>query len=301
MTRVAGYQGPASILTQALDTLVQSLRQHGWDSGIEFIANVTAQGEKAADLFAGVERGERHIAYMASGYLSAQVPELEVLDLPFAVQDRAQAFSALDGVAGQMLGQAVARRTGFKVLAFWDNGFRHVTNAVRPIAHPIDAQGIKIRTLDSALYRRILDAMGFEALTSDVKDLVAWVSQGTVQAQENPLTNFVGFELWRHHPHVSLTQHVFGLLLLVCPAAWYDGLNAQQREQLEEAVKAATAQQRHAAAEQDVLALNELQERGVQVLAPQEIDLEAFRSAVQAVDQQARAKLPAELVKAYLG
>ena len=65
--------------------------------------DVTATGEKASDLFASVEAGQRQLAYMASGYLSARVPELAVLDLPFSVQDRAAALAALDGHAGDLL------------------------------------------------------------------------------------------------------------------------------------------------------------------------------------------------------
>ena len=98
-----------------------------------------------------------------------------------------------------------------------------------------------LRTLDSALYRDSLRAMGFDARTCDVKDLVTWVSQGIVQAQENPLTNLLGFELWRHHPHVSLTAHFSGVLLLLCPARWYDDLATHDRAILQEAIAEVTS------------------------------------------------------------
>jgi len=297
---LAGYQGGASILTAALTTLARRL-EHGSIGTPHLLPDVTEAGESAASLFASLEKGERQIGYMASGYLSARVPELAVLDLPFSVQDRAAAFAALDGTAGTLLRQAVSRQSGLHVLAFWDNGFRHVSNAVRPIRTPADCQGLVIRTLDSALYRRTLDALGFEAITTDVKDLVRVVQDGTVQAQENPLTNLLTFELWRHHPHVSLTGHFFGVLLLVAPRAWYETLDAGQREELQAAVDEATRQQRRSAAAQDETALERLRGHGVQVLGPQAIDLQALRSATQAVRAQSLAGLPAALVHAYLG
>ena len=301
MLRVAGYQGPSSILTQGLACLVETLKQSGWKSDIEWLPNVTDHQEKAADLFASIENGSRHIGYMASGYLSAKVPELEVLELPFTVDNRETALSALDHSAGEILGQAVHQKTGFHILGFWDNGFRHLSNAVRPIQHPGDAVGLKIRTLDSALYRATLDAIGFKALTSDVKDLVSWIAEDIVQAQENPLTNYMGFELWKHHPYVSLTHHFFGVLLLVCPLAWYDMLNQEERELLAHAVTTSTALQRQLAAKQDAITLARMQEMGVEVLSKDALDLKAFYKCVELISLNARAQIPKDLLVAYLG
>jgi hypothetical protein len=301
MLRVAGYQGPSSILTQGLACLVETLKSDGWKSDIDWLPNVTDHQEKAADLFASIENGSRHIGYMASGYLSARVPELEVLELPFTVDSRETALSALDRTAGEILTKAVGLKTGFHVLGFWDNGFRHLSNAVRPIQHPTDAVGLKIRTLDSTLYRATLDAIGFQALTSDVKDLVAWIQQDVVQAQENPLTNFMGFELWKHHPYVSLTHHFYGVLLLVCPMAWYDTLKREDRQLLAHAVKTATALQRQLAAEQDAITLMRMQDIGVKVLTKDALDMQAFHKCVESISLNARAQIPKDLLAAYLG
>ena len=118
MLHVAGYQCPSSILTQGLACLVETLKQSGWKSDIEWLPNVTDHQEKAAELFASIENGSRHIGYMASGYLSARVPELEVLELPFTVDNRETALAALDHSAGEILGQAVHQKTGFHILGF---------------------------------------------------------------------------------------------------------------------------------------------------------------------------------------
>ena len=301
MLRIAGYQGLSSILTQGLACLVETLKQSGWTSDIDWVPNVTDHQEKAADLFASIENGTRHIGYMASGYLSARVPELEVLELPFTIDNRETALAALDRSAGEILRQAIHEKTGFHVLGFWDNGFRHLSNAVRPIQQPSDAIGLKIRTLDSALYRATLDAIGFKAVTSDVKDLLSWIAQDIVQAQENPLTNYMGFELWKHHPYVSLTHHFYGVLLLVCPLAWYDTLNQEERQLLAHAVKASTALQRQLAAEQDAITLVRMQDIGVKVIPKDALDMQAFHKSVESISLSARAQIPKDLLAAYLG
>ena len=301
MLRIAGYQGPSSILSQGLACLVETLKSDGWKSDIDWLPNVTDHQEKAADLFASIENGSRHIGYMASGYLSARVSELEVLELPFTVDNRKTALSALDHTAGEILTKAVGQKTGFHVLGFWDNGFRHLSNSVRPIKHPTNAVGLKIRTLDSTLYLATLDAIGFQALTCDVKDLVAWVQQDVVQAQENPLTNFMGFELWKHHPYVSLTHHFYGVLLLVCPIAWYDTLDQEQRQLVAHAVNTSTALQRQLAAEQDAITLLRMQDIGVKVLTKDALDMQAFHKCVESISLNARAQIPKDLIAAYLG
>jgi TRAP-type C4-dicarboxylate transport system substrate-binding protein len=301
MLRIAGYQGPSSILSQGLACLVATLKSNGWKSDIDWLPNVTDHQEKATDLFASIENGSRHIGYMASGYLSTRVSELEVLELPFTVDNRQTALSALDGAAGEILTKAVGQKTGFHVLGFWDNGFRHLSNSVRPIKHPTDAVGLKIRTLDSTLYLATLDAIGFEALTCDVKDLVAWIRQDVVQAQENPLTNFMGFELWKHHPYVSLTHHFYGVLLLVCPIAWYDTLDQEERQLLAHAVNTSTALQRQLAAEQDAITLRRMQDIGIKVLTKDALDMQAFHKCVESISLNARAQIPKDLIAAYLG
>lgn len=298
---LAGYQGEGSILTAALTRLADTLRELAPDWLVHQQSNVPAAGETAQSLFASVELGHRQLCYMASGYLSARVPELEMLDLPFAVNDRTAALAALDGAAGQWLRQAVAQQTGYQVLAFWDNGFRHISNSVRPIRSPSDCQGLVIRTLDSAVYREALSSLGFSARSIDVKDLVRVVQSGEVQAQENPLTNLLSFSLWRHHPFVSLSGHFFGVLLVLCSRSWYDSLDSSRQQALLGAVEVATQQQRQAAAAEDARALAQLQDLGVQVLKPEVLDLAAMKLATAAVRQAHSQALPSELLRAYLG
>ncbi len=298
--RAAGYQGPNSILSTSLASLCEQMQQHAdGPVTLEWTPNVTSAGESAARLFASVEAGERQLCYMASGYLSARISALQVLDLPFSITDRAHALSLLDGRAGELLRQAVERDSGYKVLGFWDNGFRHLSNSQRPLRHPDDVQGLRVRTLDSALYRDSLNAMGFHALTSDVKELVQWVQTGHVQAQENPLTNYLGFELWQHHPHVSLSGHFWGVLLLLCPMRWYRELSDAARHLLEEAAWQATRLQRDLAANEDARALTQLTQLGVQVVLPQEMDLAAFQDCVKSIRQRIESQIPLALMNAY--
>ena len=207
LLRCGGYQGEDSVHTRALRVLEAELRRAGSDVEIELTPNITAQGRKASDLLALVEGGDLDLCYFSSSYLAGRVPSLRVLDLPFLVTDRQRAYRALDGDLGNRLADDVSRQTGFRVLAFWDNGFRHFSNRLRPIRHPRDCQGMKIRTLDNALHQQVFRAMGFEPVTIDVKDMPTAIASGAVDAQENPLTNTLNFGLHRTHRYISMTSH----------------------------------------------------------------------------------------------
>ena len=111
----------------------------------------------------------------------------------------------------------------------------------------------------------------------------------------------MGFELWKHHPYVSLTHHFYGVLLLVCPTAWYDTLDQEERQLVEHAVNTATALQRQLAAEQDAITLVRMQDIGVKVLNRDALDMQAFHKCVESISSNARAQIPADLIAAYLG
>ncbi len=299
MTRVGGYQGAQSVLTRALAHLANQLSPDAFGSEVSFVQDVTEGGITARALFDGVESGGWQIAYMASGYLSARVPALRFLDLPFLVSDRAAALGTLGGQAGALVARDVEAASGLKVLGFWDNGFRHITNGARPIRAPIDCAGLTIRTLDSPIYRATLSALGFTPVFADVRDFVARIASGDIDAQENPLTNIVNFGVHRHHRHVSLTGHVFGVALLVCHRDWHNGLGAVERETLNHAARAATELQHELAAKEDDIALQALDSTGTGVIRSADLDMRAFRAAVEPVWGTVLPEVPAPLRRAW--
>ncbi len=293
IVRCGGYQGDSSIHTHALRVIEADLGRAG--IAVELTVNVTQQGRKAADLLAMVERGELDLCYFNSSYLSERVPSLRLLDLPFLITDRAQAYRHLDGPLGDRLIGGVKAKTGFRVLEFWDNGFRHISNRLRPIRAPRDCAGMKIRTLDNPLHQEIFRAFGFEPVIIDVKDLPGAVASGLVDAQENPLTNTVNFGMHRTHRHISLTSHFFGVALLLINAKHFDDWPAQTQAAVRAAAAAATRTQRAAAAREDVDCLDRLKQDGCEIVTAEAVDRAGFEAAVADIRRREMAKLDPEL------
>lgn len=212
----AGYQPARSVHTRALHALRDRVAEcSGGTLAITVTDSIVTLGRKAADLLTMVESGELDGCYFASSYLAGRVPALGVFDRPFQADSRQASFAALDGDPGASIAERVADATAFRVLGYWDNGIRHISNGVRPIRSPADCVGVTLRTLDNAQHQDAFHRLGFMPIYIDVADLPRAVAEGMVDAQENPLTNIVNFGLHAHHGHVSLTGHLLGVALLL--------------------------------------------------------------------------------------
>lgn len=279
--RIGGYQGATSVHTRAMQDLITHLKRDGRDGAeVAFRANVTDDGQAAADLPPMVGAGELDLCYFSSSYLTTQMPTLNSFEVPFGPSDRRQFYALLDGPAGEKARKEAVSRSPYVILGLWDNGVRHVSNKDRAIRSPSDCQGFRIRTLDNDFHQSVFRALGFSPQTIDVRDLPKAVADGTVDAQENPLTNIVNFNLHKHHRFVTLTAHFFGVALLLCNRAAYESWTERQRDDVVAAADHATACQRRYAEEEDERCLSILRSDGVEVTTLTLAERAAFAAAV---------------------
>ena len=271
----AGYQPARSVHTRALHVLRESARD---GVTITVTENIAERGHKAADLLAMVASGELDGCYFSSSYLAARVPALGVFDVPFQAGGREATFAALDGEQGALLAGQVADATTYRVLGFWDNGIRHISNAVRPIRSPADCAGLRLRTLDNAQHQAAFRRLGFQPMFIDPAELPRAVAEGRVDAQENPLTNMVNFGVHAHHRFVSLTGHLLGIALLLVNRARFEALAIGARTALGDAAREATIRQRELAVAEDAACLKVVADAGVAVVGADAIDVGGFRA-----------------------
>ena len=220
IVRFGGYQSPRFGPYQGRPSVRRAPepRPSARPSQFELTGNVIDLGRPARDLLAMVETGELDLCYFSASYLAERVPEMALLDLPFTFSDRAKVYSLLDGPLGDYLAGRIEAATGYRLLGFWDNGFRHFSNSVHPIRQPEDCRGLRIRTLFSDAHQEVFRALGFDPVALDVKDLLSGIEEGTVVAQENPLTNIFNFDIHLKHRYITLSAHFFGAAVLLCNA-----------------------------------------------------------------------------------
>ncbi|MCR9056551.1 MAG: TRAP transporter substrate-binding protein [Roseibium album] len=264
--RFGGYQGEKSVHTRGGRTLAAELaRAGGGDVSLEFDENIVVRGHKAADLLSMTEEGALDGCYFSSSYLAKRVPELGIFDQHFVVPDRRRAYAVLDGELGERLKNKVAAATGYTVLGYWDNGLRHISSR-KAIRTPDDCEGLKLRTLANEDHQRVFRSLGFDPRAIDVRDLPAAVEDGTVDAQENPLTNIYNFGLHKTHRCITLTRHLLGVALVLFRTESVEAWPDETRSAVEKAVAEATRAQRRFAEEDDDICRRALVQDGVEII-----------------------------------
>jgi TRAP-type transport system periplasmic protein len=279
---LGGYQGPSSINTRAAAHFGERLQERLGDRvSFELRGDIHLFGHASSELPALVESGALTACYISTLRFASWVPELKIFELPFVVRDRSTVIGALQGPLGAYFRQRMHERSPYRVLGFWDNGFRHVTNKVRPIRTPADCKGIRIRTQKSALIGEALSAIGFEPTGTDIKDFVDAIATDRFDAQENPLTNIFHFNVQRHHRYITLTGHIFGASLLVCNAQQYRSWPAEVQQAVDEAGREASRFQRALAASEDEDVLKKIDPRENELIRLTAEEHAAFRKAAE--------------------
>lgn len=300
--KFAGYQPPPSINTRAAARFGEVLQERlGNRVDFELIGSIIDAGGESSQLRPMVESGELQACYTSAIRFSEAVPALQFFELPFVVEDRASVFRALDGALGADLKAEAEAATGCRILGFWDNGFRHVTNKVRPIRTPQDCAGLRIRTQMTPLHGEALTALGFEPIAVDIKEFVEQVATDRFQAQENPLANTYAFGVHKHHRYLTLTGHFFGINLLICNAAQYHGWPESMRDAIDVAAADATALQRRLAIEEDEAVLQRLDPAENEVIHLTAEERAAFVEAIRPLQQRHLQNLDARIVRLLRG
>lgn len=298
--RFAGYQGENSVHTRAATVFCKSVRHHlGKSVNVEFEPNIVERGHKAADLLTQTESGELDGCYFSSSYLTDRVSELRLFDQHFVVPDRRHAYAVLDGSLGDRLATEVQSRTGLAVLGYWDNGLRHISSATKPIAHPDDCQGLKIRCLNSEDHRRVFRSLGFDAMSIDVRDLPDAVRNSVVDAQENPLTNMYNFGLHKFQSYITLSRHLLGVAPVFFNKAAIESWPEEVKAGIQQAISEATIEQRKFAAEDDVICRELMEKEGCQFVTLSEEQRQCFIAATQEEVYKTRSSMSQEFLDLF--
>ncbi len=293
---VGGYAPMDSSHSEGLAAFARSLEAStGGRISVPIEWNILDQGRPAADLLDLVRTGELAMCYFSTSYLGNRVDELNLLDCPYLFADLDHAHRALDGPLGRVLSRATEARTGLVVLGYWDNGFRHLTNRLRPVRLPEDVRGMRVRLQPNRIHELLMEAWGAVPIAVDLGRGIDLMSTGEVDAQENPLANTVAYGVHRFHPHATLTGHLYGARGIYANAERIRTLSRADRDNLITAIESAISVQRRRAADDEERLLRQLSESGTAVIVPSADERDEFRRQSRPVIDRLRAELDATL------
>jgi len=295
--RLGGYGPPTTSFSRALKMIGDRLTAELGDAvEIRYVWNIMDFGYRSEDILWLVESGVLTLGYQSTSYFTDRVPELGLLDLPFIFQTRDAARTAMDGRLGEILAHRIESILNHRILGYFENGFRHISNRLRPVRKPADLARMTIRVLPSDIQVRTFELLGAVPLRMDLTEAIERIRAGTIDAQENPLANTVTYGVHKFHRFHSLTSHFYLSRPIFLHRPSYDAWPSDLQHAMGEAVREAVALQRNLAIAEEEKGLAEIKREGCEVLTLDATEHAAFVAAVQPLRSDAHKLYSAELL-----
>ena len=229
-----------------------------------------------ADRIASVVSGDIDMDIQGASALGAVYEPVAVLDAAYAFDDSDHLARYFDGDASDELLQGFEDETGVHTLGAWSAGMREFTANV-PIRSPEDLEGLRMRFPNSPQFLMNAEALGAEATEVAYEELFLALQQGTVDGQENPITNIAASSLQDVQDYISMSNHQANSNLVIIGAEPWGELSSEQQEALTAAVDAAEEQVPQCVAEDEEKTLAEWAASG-DLEVVDDVDVEAFKT-----------------------
>ena len=224
------------------------------------------------------------------------VKEFEAFDFPYIFDDTADLHKITQGPIGASM-LAKLEPKGIKGLAFWDNGFKSFS-ANTPIKSPADLKGKKLRIQSSKVLEEQIRALGALPQVMAFSEVYQALQTGVVDGTENPISNLYTQKMHEVQKHLTLTDHGYLGYAVIVNKKFWDGLPADVRGQLEQAMKESTKYANDIAKEENDKSLDGVKKSGkTTVYAPTKEERMAFKKALVPVHQKMESRIGGDLIK----
>ncbi len=218
---------------------------------------------------------------LPSTVMSSEVDLFGIFEMPYLVKDRQHMARIEKDIVWPSLAPA-AEKKALKILAIWENGYRHLTNNRRPIVKPEDLQGMKLRVPEGKWRVEMFKVYGANPSPMKFSELFTALQTGVMDGQENPLTQIFSAKLHEAQKFLSMSGHVYTPAYLTVGSRKWEKLPADIRQTLEDTARATQAYVYETARKQEGELLARLKQSGIQV---NEVDKSAFIAASKATYQ----------------
>jgi len=275
-------------------------------SGGKLKVNVYPGGTLGGDAanVSALQGGTIEFMALNSGILASQVKDFEVFDFPFIFANSKEADAVVDGPFGQKLHAKLADK-GIVGLAYYELGFRNITNSRRAINTVEDLAGLKLRVIPNAINVDWVKAVGANPTPMAFPEVYAGMEQKAIDGQENPFSVILANKFFEVQKHLAVTNHQYNPQSLIMSKKVWDTLPADQKKLIQDAATEAAKYERQVNRELASGQLAELKKAGMQVTefsAAEQAKLrEKFKPVVEkhgAAIAATLAELQAELAKA---
>lgn len=296
--RMGGYGPPTTAFSKALKFIGDRIEAAFGDGvDIKYVWNIMDLGYRGEDILWLVENGLLSLGYQSSSYLTGRAPELGFVDLPFLFKTNEEARAAMDGALGSHLTEKIEAAFNYRVLGYFENGFRQISNRLRPVRRPEDLAGMKIRVLPSDVQARTFELLGATPMKMDLTEAIDGIAGGALEAQENPFANTVTYGVHKFHRYHTVTNHFYISRPIFAHRDSVDGWPDALKAAMYKAVQDAVGFQRGLSEQEAIDARKEIEAEGGAIVELSAGELDAFIEAVRPQLEDAREIFGDEMFK----
>jgi tripartite ATP-independent transporter DctP family solute receptor len=190
--------------------------------------------------------------------------EMALWDTPFLFNNVKEADAVLDGPVGQKVMDKLQDK-GLVGLAYWENGFRNLTNSKRPVTKLEDLNDVKLRVMQNNVYLDSFKILGANAVPMPFSELFSALETKTVDGQENPYNTILSSKFYEVQKYLSVTNHVYSPWIVTVSKKWWDGLSKTEQKILLDAARVSRDFERKDTRDEAAKALGDLKAKGMQV------------------------------------
>jgi tripartite ATP-independent transporter DctP family solute receptor len=229
-----------------------------------------------------INAGTLQGATPADGAVAPFYAGIQVFAIPYLFKDPLDAYKLWDGPVGQAVLEDMAKKSGLRALAIYDNGgFRSFSNSKKVIKSAADMRGLKLRTMPIPVHMEMVKALGAAPTPIAWLELYNALQTGVVDGQENSASTILGGTLQEVQKYYTLDEHLVGSALIVTSEKWLRSLPKDIQDAILKAGKIAEVAARGTSRANDSLALEELAKRGMQIYFPTPAERKSFRDVAQ--------------------
>jgi tripartite ATP-independent transporter DctP family solute receptor len=268
------------------------------NSGGKLKVNLFPGGTLGSDQanVSAIQGGSLEMASMNSGIFASQVKEFAIYDFPFMFASSKEADAVVDGPFGKKM-HAKLEEKGLIGLAYYELGFRHITNGKRAINKVSDLEGLKLRVIPNPINVDWVKALGANPTPLPFPELYAALEQGAVDGQENPIPTINSAKLYEVQKHMVLTAHQYNPQSVIISKKFWDGLSAAEKKVVADAAAESAKFQRDTARNLEASLLANLKKNGMQVTQLSESEMAILRDKMRPVTAKHGVNVGQDVVK----
>ncbi|MFM7026809.1 MAG: TRAP transporter substrate-binding protein [Limnohabitans sp.] len=243
-----------------------------------------------------MQGGTLEMVSMNSGILASLVKEFAIFDFPFMFPNEAVADAVVDGAFGQKMHSKLQDK-GLVGLGYYELGFRQITNSKRAVTKVEDLEGLKLRVIPNPINVDWVKALGANPTPLPFPEVYSALEQKAIDGQENPITVINANKFYEVQKHVVLSNHQYNPQSVLISKKFWDGLNADQKKLVQDALNTSIKYQREQARGLVASALDNMKKNGMQVTQFSEAELAKLRDKLRSVTAKYGVTVGQDLVK----